>query len=435
MRKYRYLRAFQHRNYRLFYGGQGASLVGMWLQWTAQSWLIFRLTESAAWVGLSTLAMQGPGLFLGPIVGALADRHDKRRILVLAQAAAMAPAVAMGVLTLAGVIAPWHVIGLALFSGVARAFEIPTRQAFIPDLVAAGDLPNAIALNSALFNGARLVGPALAGVAIPWVGEGWCFVGNGATYVLIVAALLAIRLPPRPPRARRGTSLVFEIREGLRYVLGDPTMLSLMGGVLALSAAGQPYAVLLPSFASRNLGGGPETYSYLQVAVGLGALSGAAALAVRTRVRGLERWAALAGVLFGLVLVAFSQARTVAVALVLLVPLGFCFMIQIATTNTLLQTLVPNHLRGRVMSLHTTIFLGVFPLAGLLAGTLADRFGEVAVLMGGGVLMAGGVAACGRVFVRHAPEALAARAQLMKTESPSEEAGKVDAMTAGDASS
>lgn len=402
------LRALRHRNYRLFFGGQAASLLGMWLQWTAQSWLVYRLTHSAAAVGLTTLALQGPGLLIGPIAGALADRHDKRRIMVIAQAASMVPALMLGGLTLLGHVAPWHIVVLALASGLARSFEIPTRQAFIPELVDAQDLPNAIALNSALFNGARLLGPALAGAAIPLIGEGWCFVANGVTYLAIVFALLRIDLPAHHRDQRAGGSLFGEIREGLAYARDQPAIRSLLWAVLVLSCAGQPYSVLLPSFASRNLGGGPAIYGWLQAAVGLGALAGAITLAARHSVRGLERWVAGAGMLFGVVLAAISQTRSVALAIALLVPLGFCFMIQMATTNTLIQTLVPNRLRGRVMSLHTTIFLGLFPLAGLLFGALADRVGEAAVLLGGGIVVTIAAAISSRGLLRHAPAALAA---------------------------
>lgn len=393
-------RAFRHKNYRLFFAGQAVSLVGMWLHWTALSWLIFRLTGSAAAVGLVTLAMQGPGLVLGPIGGAYADRHSKRKMLMVTQLSTVLPAATLGILTVLSLVLPWHVIGLALLSGIARAFELPTRQAFIPELVGLGDLPNAIALNSALFNGARLVGPALAGLAIPRVGEGWCFLANAAAYLAVVAMLWIIRVPPARPRDPNRGSIFGDVLVGLRHVRGHPVMVALLGGLFITAMAGMPYAVLLPSFAARQLNGGPETFGYLQAAVGIGALFGALALALRTTVRGLEVWVAIAAVSLGAAILALSRATSTEVAILCLIPIGLCFMIQMATTNTLLQTIAPDHLRGRVMSLHTSLFLGLFPISGLAAGALADRFGESTVLAVSGVSVMVGGSIAGRALIR-----------------------------------
>ncbi|MEE2775877.1 MAG: MFS transporter [Acidobacteriota bacterium] len=411
------VRALRHRNFRLFYFGQAASMVGMWLQLTALSWLMYRLTGAAAAVALMTFAWQGPGLLIGPIAGAFADRHDRRKILIAAQAGSVVPALVLGVLTLLGVVVPWHVVSLALVTGVVRSFEIPTRQAFIPELVEREDLANAIGLNSALFNGARLIGPALAGAMIPLVGEAWCFLLNGVSYTGIVIALFAIRLPAHRGRPDGGRSLIAEIREGLDYVREQPALMALLAGLSVAAVAGMPYSVLLPSFANRQLGGGPDTFGLLQAAVGLGALVGAFGLATRSKVRGLERWVTRAGLSFGVLLVAFSATRSLATALLLLVPLGLSFMIMLATTNTLLQTLVPGRLRGRVMSLHTTLFLGLFPLSGLAWGALADRYGEAAVLAGGGVAVTFGSLFTGRAILRHAPRAIET-AQLALDASP-----------------
>ena len=402
------LRAFRSRNYRLFFAGQAGSLIGMWLQLTAMSWLMYRLTQAATWVAVLTFAWQGPGLVLGPIAGALADRVDRRRILIVAQALSVVPAAVLGILTIGGVITPWHVVVLAFSTGVVRSFEIPTRQAFIPDIVAQEDLANAIGMNSALFNGARLIGPAIAGALIPFVGEGWCFIANAVSYLAILFALVAMQLP-RPAARRIVTTSVFaDILEGLAHVRRDPALKAILGGLAFFAVVGMPYSVLLPSFASRQLDGGPHTFSSLQAAVGLGAMTAAFALAVRSRVAGLERWLVVAGAGFGVLLVALSRATSLPMALVTLVPLGGCFIVTMAATNTLLQTLAPGHLRGRVMSLHTTLFLGVFPLAGLVWGWLADRFGEAAVLAGGGVLVALGALLSGRAVLRYAPVALAA---------------------------
>jgi MFS family permease len=263
-------------------------------------------------------------------------------------------------------------------------------------------------MNSALFNGARLVGPALAGALIPWVGEGWCFIANAVSYAAIVAALVAMKLPRPAPRRRTHGSLFADILEGFAHVRREPALKALLGGLAFFAVTGMPYSVLLPSFTSRQLGGGPETFSSLQAAVGFGAMVGAFAIAARAGVAGLERWLVVAGAAFGVLLFALSRVGSLPLALALLVPLGCCFIVQMATTNTLLQTLAPGHLRGRVMSLHTTLFLGVFPLSGLLWGALADRFGEAAVLASGGLLVVAGALVSGRAVLRHAPPALAA---------------------------
>jgi MFS family permease len=401
-------RAFESRNYRLFFGGQAGSLIGMWLQLTAMSWLMSRLTQAAAWVAFLTFAWQGPGLVLGPIAGAMADRFDRRRILVVAQVLSVIPAAALGIFTIAGWITPWQVIVFAFFTGVVRSFEIPTRQAFIPDIVSAEDLASAIGMNSALFNGARLIGPAIAGAMIPFVGEGWCFIANAVSYLAILAALVAMTLPRPAARTAAKSSLLADILEGLAYVRRDPALKALLGGLGFFAVVGMPYSVLLASFASRQLGGGPHTFSSLQAAVGLGAMVAAFAIAVRSRVAGLERWLVVAGVAFGVLMVALSRATSLPMALLVLVPLGGCFIVQMATTNTLLQTLAPGHLRGRVMSLHTTLFLGVFPLSGLIWGALADRLGEATVLAAGGVLVVAGALLFGRAVLRDVPVAVAA---------------------------
>jgi MFS family permease len=404
------LRAFRSRNYRLFFSGQAGSLIGMWLQLTAMSWLMYRLTQAATWVGFLTLAWQGPGLVLGPIAGALADRVDRRKILIWAQALSVVPAALLGIFTIAHIVAPWHVLVLAFMTGVLRSFEIPTRQAFIPDIVAAEDLANAIGMNSALFNGARLVGPAIAGALIPLVGEGWCFIANAVSYLAILFALVAMQMPRSAARRAVTTSVLADILEGLAHVRREPALKAILGGLSFFAVVGMPYSVLLPSFAGRQLGGGPNTFSSLQAAVGLGAMVAAFGLAMRSRVPGLERWLVIAGAAFGVLLVALSRATSLPMALVVLAPLGAGFIVTMAATNTLLQTLAPRHLRGRVMSLHTTLFLGVFPLAGLGWGALADRFGEAAVLAGGGVLVVVGTLISGRAVLRHAPPALAAAA-------------------------
>lgn len=409
------LRALRHRNYRLFFGGQLASLLGMWLQLVAQSWLILRLTDQASYVALVYLAQLGPGLFIMPFAGALADRYSRKRILLWSHAAAFAPALAMGLLTLSGTITTWQVMGFALLTGIARSFEIPTRQAFVPALVERSDIPNAVALNSILFNSCRLVGPAVAGVVIARWGEGWCFLLNAALFAPVWLALLSIRAGDEPLGPSTG-SLTQSIGVALHYVGATPVLWSLLGGMAVASVVGMPYTTLLPSFATRVLGAGEVAYGMLTSAVGLGAFASAVALAMRRSVEGLERWVVGAGLFFAASLCGFSQTTQLWTAILLLACVGLGFMFMMAGTSTLLQLRVPDALRGRVMSFHTTVFLGAFPFGGLVAGQLADRYGESLVLSGAGIIVACGVLCFGRVLLRgmHAE-----RAESLAPDSPS----------------
>ena len=394
------LRSLRSRNFRLFYLGQGASLLGMWVQMVAQSWLMFRLTDSAAAVALVTVAQQGPGFFIGPFAGALADRLPKRRMLVLAQSATAVPTFVLAAITLAGAVLAWHVIVLALCMGIARAFEMPARQAFIPALVPRDDLSNAIGLNSILFNLARLAGPAAGGAMIAFAGEGWCFLANGLSYLCVIAALLRIDVDDAPSRARGDTTILAEVREGLAYVASQPLLWALLGVLATASLAGMPYTVLLPSFAERVLGAGPEIYGLLTSAVGVGAMLSAVVLAMRRGPEGLSRWVVLCAVTFGLALVAFSQATTLATAVPSLALIGASFMFANTGVNTLLQLAAPDALRGRVMSLHSTLFLGILPLGALIAGPFADRVGEAPVLFVGGALVVAGALGFGSILLR-----------------------------------
>ncbi len=265
-------RALAHRNFRLFFLGQALSLTGMWIQMVAQSWLMYQMTQEAFAVAWVALAQQGPGLVVGPFAGALADRHSRQRMLVLAHAAAIAPAVALAALVFSDLASPLLLFILALVAGVARAFEIPTRQAFVPELVTREDIPNAIAVNSIVFNIARLVGPAIGGFIIALVGEGWCFLANAVLLVPVLFTLLAIRVPEHSRALSSRSSLLSELALAVGYVRREPILWALLGGLAAASVAGMPYTVLLPSFAVRVLGAGPETYGFLTAAVGVGAL-------------------------------------------------------------------------------------------------------------------------------------------------------------------
>jgi MFS family permease len=394
-------RALAHRNFRFFVLGQALSLTGMWIQMVAQSWLMYQMTQEAFAVAWVAIAQQGPGLLVGPFAGALADRHSRQRMLVFAHAAAIAPAVALAVLVFSGSASPLLLFALALVAGVARAFEIPTRQAFVPELVTREDIPNAIALNSIVFNVARLVGPAIGGFIIALVGEAWCFLANAVLLVPVLFSLLAIRVPVRSRLSSATSSLLSELALAVDYVRRQPILWALLGGLAAASVAGMPYTVLLPSFAVRVLNAGPETYGFLTAAVGVGAILSAVLLAARKQVAGLDAWLVASGVVFAFGLFGLSRSTDLGLAVLALAVIGGGFMFLMAATNTLVQLRVPDELRGRVMSFHTALFIGLFPVGGLLAGVLADRFGEAAVMEAGSFLVGLSVLAFGSILLRN----------------------------------
>lgn len=395
------LRVLQSRNYRLFFAGQALTVIGLWMQVTAQQWLMYRLTDSAFAVAVLAAAQTGPGLVVGPFAGALADRHSRRRLIMLMQALALIPAFALALLTLSGWIDPVQIVLLALASGVLRAAEIPVRQSFVPELVERESLPNAIALNSALFNSARVVGPALAGAVMLVASEGWCFLVNAVSFLGPIAALSAMRLPapPSQPRARR--SMLSDVLEGVRYVSGEPFVRTLLAGLAVASACGS-YTILLPGFARDVLGGASGTFSALTSAVGAGSIATALALASRQGTAGLERITGIGYALLGIAILLLSLATSVALALPLAVLIGIGTMALFTSTNTLLQLGVPDQLRGRVMSLHSALFLGVTPLGSLAAGQVADAFGAGRALAVCGALVFAASLYFGRQLLRHA---------------------------------
>ena len=379
------LRALRHRNFRLFFTGQLLSLPGTWIQMVAQSWLIYRLTDSAALLGLAGFASQFPVFLIAPLGGAVADRFSRHRLLVATQVASALLALSLAALTLSGQVEVWHVFTLAALLGVVNGFDLPARQAFTVQLVGREDLPNAIALNSSAFNAARLVGPAIAGVLVAAAGEGWCFLLNGVSYATVLGALLAMRLTPTERPIHTG-SMLAHIVDGVRYVRGHLPIRSLLLLLGMVSLAGMPYAVLMPVFADRILGGGPQGLGILMSCAGGGALVGALLLAARRSPRGLGGWVPWAAFGFGLGLVGFSLSRSFWLSGALLVPTGFAMMVQMASSNTLLQMMVPDALRGRVMSLYSMMFMGMAPIGSLLAGSLAEVIGAPATVASGGAL-------------------------------------------------
>lgn len=388
-------RALQNRNFRLFFFGQGVSMIGTWMQQIATTWLVFEQTGSPFWLGVVGFAGQVPTFFLSPVAGALSDRWDRHRTVVITQTLAMLQAFALAVLVLTGRFAVGPVILLGAFLGCVNAFDIVTRQAFLTDLLADRDtLGNAIALNSTLVNGARLVGPSLAGFLIAWTGAGVCFLFNGLSYLAVLAALLAMTGVPRR-RAVAGARLGRDLRDGFAYAFGFAPIRAILLLLGLVSLVGGPYTVLMPVIATDpdGLNGGPQTYGLLMAAVGLGALGGAAYLAARTTVLGLGTRVAVGAAAFGVGLVAFSFARGLWLALPLLFLTGFAFMTQAASSNTVLQTIVEDDKRGRVMSFYSMAFMGMFPLGSLLAGALSDRVGAPVTLRLGGILALLGAAA------------------------------------------
>jgi MFS family permease len=392
-------RALRHRNFRLFFGGQSISLVGTWITRLAASWLVYRLTDSAFMLGLVSFAGQIPTFAGAPLAGVLIDRWDRHRVLVVTQVLAMIQSALLAAFALAGVITVWDVLVLSVLQGLINAVDMPTRQAFLVEMLEdRGDLPNAIALNSSMVNAARLLGPSLAGVLIAWVGEGWCFLVDAVSYLPVIASLLAMHLPRRrvaPALTRVGS----ELRDGVRYAAGFAPIRVLLLLLAVVSLMGTPYAVLMPLVAARVLHGGPDTLGILMAASGLGALGGALYLASRRSVLGLGRTVGLAATCFGLALAVFSRSRVLAVSLPILVVVGGSLMIQLAATNTLIQTLVDEGMRGRVMSFYTMAFFGTAPLGSLLAGSLARFAGAADTLLVGGIACALG----GLAFLRRLP--------------------------------
>jgi MFS family permease len=383
--------ALERRNYRLFVAGQLVSLVGTWTQSVAQSWLVYRITGSAFWLGVASFCQQAPAFLFASLGGVVADRHRRRTILVVTQSSAMVLAFALATLTLRGHVGVMHVLVLAVFLGAVNAVDSPTRQAFVPEMVGRENLASAIALNTTMVTGASFIGPAIAGVAIKVLGEGWCFLMNGASFVAVIAALLAMRdLPPKTEGPAR-ESLWARLHEGFRFVATNEGVRSLLM-LLALTAlAGLPFATLMPIFASAILHGDATTLGFLMGAPGLGAVLGGIGLASH-RGTSSYRWIAGACGMFGVLLVLFSQARTPALAIAILIPLGVASMIQLTATNTLIQAMTPDALRGRVMAIWFMIFMGFAPLGSVIAGSLTTALGPCLVLaIGGAVCVLGAI--------------------------------------------
>jgi len=385
------LRALKHRNFQLFFSGQLISLIGTWMQSVAQAWLVYRLTGSSLLLGSVGFASQFPVFIVAPIGGIVADRYDRQKVVIGTQFASMILAAILAALTLTHSIQVWHIFVLAALLGVVNAFDIPGRQSFLVDMVGKEDLMNAIALNSSMFNGARIIGPAIAGILVARIGEGWCFFANSVSYIAVIIGLFLMRVPKHSYRASEASPIA-HILEGFRFTRDTAPIRALLLLLGLVSLVAMPYTVLMPVFADKILHGGARGLGILMGMTGVGALLGALTLASRRGVHGLGRWVAFSCGAFGVSLVLFSFSRNFALSAVLLLPVGFFMMLQMSSSNTLIQAMVPDELRGRVMAMYSMMFMGMAPFGALFGGALADRLGAPVTVAMGAVACVGGSA-------------------------------------------
>ena len=408
------IRALRHRNFQLYFFGQGISLIGTWMQSVAMPWLVYRMTDSVILLGVVGFTGQILTFFMAPVAGVLADRWNRRRLVLVAQTLAMLQALALAALTMTGQIEVWHIVVLSLFTGFVRGFEVPTRQSFVVEMIDdRQDLPNAIALNSFLVNGARMIGPALAGLIVAAWGEGVCFLLNGLSFLAVIGSLAAMRITPRRIEPSK-TNVLGDMVEGLAYAARAGPIRSILLLLSIVSLVAVPYSTLMPVFAQDILRGGPgpsERMGYLMGATGVGALAGAVFLASRKKVRGLGRLIFLAAGVFGAGLIAFALSPNFWISLPILALAGFGMMLQMSSSNTLLQTIVDEDKRGRIMSLYTMAFMGMAPFGALLSGWLAHAAGAPATVFIGGVLCIAGTLVFGSRLPARADALLAARTQ------------------------
>jgi MFS family permease len=395
-------RALRHRNFRLFLIGQIISLVGTWMQNVAGSWLVYRLTHSELLLGTAWFCSQIAVFALGPLGGLAADRFSRHKLVVITQTASMLQALALAGLTLSGRVQVWHVLALSALLGVINAFDIPGRQALVVHLTSRDDLINAISLNSAVFNAARVVGPAVAGLVVAAVGEGMCFLLNGVSFIAVIACLLAMRMPrtESQPVESHWRRLV----DGFLYAWRDFAVRRVLGLMAAATLATMPIIVLMPFFADAILHRGSRGFGFLTGAMGIGAMVGTLALARRTRVSGLPRVMALSGLAVGATFVAFALSPSFYFSLAVMPVMGYSVMRQMAAANTTVQTLIQDHYRGRVMALYSMTVVGLGPFGALAAGVVAGRFGPRAAVLSGGLLAMAAATAFGWSLRRSAIE-------------------------------
>lgn len=378
-------RSLKYKNYRLFFSGQSISLIGTWIQRIAMSWLVYRLTGSAFLLGIVGFAGQLPTLLLSPYAGVMTDRMNRYHILIVTQILSMIQAFILAFLSLNGTIQVWHILVLSIILGSINAFDVPARQSFVVDMVEnKQDLGNAIALNSSMVNGARLLGPSIAGVLIASAGEGICFLINGISYIFVIVSLLMMTVI-KEKKKTNNTKIFNDLKEGFNYTFGFLPIKAIILLLALVSLMGMPYTVLMPIFAKDILHGGSHTFGFLMGASGIGALTGAIFLASKKSVLGLGRMIYFSAVIFGLGLIAFSFSRLYPLSLALMVFVGLGMMLQMASSNTIIQTIVDDDKRGRVMSFYTMAFFGTAPFGSLLAGSLASMLGAPNTLIVGGI--------------------------------------------------
>lgn len=377
--------ALRSRNYQLFFAGQGISLIGSWMTQVATVWLVYQLTNSPLLLGIVGFTSQIPSFFLAPFGGVLVDRWNTRKILVITQIFAMIQSLALATLALTGMINIWQIIFLSLFQGVINALDAPARQTFVPEMVEKrADLASAIALNSSLVNGGRLIGPAIAGIVIARVGASYCFLIDGISYIAVIGALLAMRVKPKKIAARTGNVLQ-RLKEGYIYAFNSPLIRSVLLLLALFSLMATPYMTLIPIFATKILGGDAYTLGFLTSASGIGALIGGIYLSTRKSVLGLGKIIAFAPALCGVGIIIFALSRTLWLSMLMLLIVGLGSILQISSSNTVIQTIVEDDKRGRVMSLFTMSFLGIAPFGNLFAGILAERISAPYTLIIGGI--------------------------------------------------
>ena len=400
-------RALQHRNFQLFFAGQLVSLIGTWMQTTAQLWLVYKLTGSAALLGVFGFASQVPMLFLSSVGGYMGDRYDRQKGVIATQTASMLLAFLLAALTLTHLINKWELIGIAFLVGIVNAFDVPIRQAFFVQMVGREDLPNAIALNSSIFNGARVVGPAIAGFAIALVGEGWCFFLNGLSFLAVIGALVQMRLQRTETKPSTDSPLK-SFMQGFRFAMNDAAVRPALLLLSVLSFFGLQYSVFLPIYADTFLRGGARELGLLMSAAGIGAVLGALHFAARTHYKGLARWIAATSTTCALGLMLLGESRRFWPCAIVLFVVGFAATSQMAATNTLIQNRVPDELRSRVMAVYATMFMGVQPLGSLLAGGVAKRYGAPwTLLLFGALVLLGSLVFILRVVLKlNQPQAL-----------------------------
>jgi len=379
-------RTLRYGNFRLFFAGQGISLIGTWMQYVAMGWLVYRLTNSPFLLGVVGFASQIPTFIFSPFAGVFADRWNRHRTLIITQTLAMVQAFILAALTLTGTVEVWHIVVLGAFLGCVNAMDIPVRQSFLFEMVERKDnLANAIALNALMFNSARLVGPSFAGVVVVVFGEGVCFLINALSFLAVIASLLAMRIKAKEIRSEK-VHVVAGLKEGLSYAFGFLPIRMILSLLGIISLMGMSYVVLMPVFARDILGGGPETLGFLVASTGVGALIATLYLASRKTVIGMGRLIPSSAALFAAGLILFSLSRVLWLSACLLAVTGFGMMVNMAASNTILQTIADDDKRGRVMSFYTVAFMGMAPIGSLAAGALASRIGVTNTLVAGGAI-------------------------------------------------